>query len=107
MKKTVAAVLAAIAAPYAVAQYQADAGRLSVIAAIKNESAQVKDALWTSATRLKVGVLDDGTPRHGFAMYICNYVTEIGISGTAVDVIDIAKLVQTNKWHVLGAAQCK
>lgn len=109
MKKLLFFALTSAAIPCAMAQYKADESRQAAITAIKKDSSKVKDALWTSATRLKIGVLDDGTPRHGFASYTCGLLTELGFTDikVTVDVIDIAKLVQTNKWHTLGTARCQ
>lgn len=68
---------------------------------------RVKDSMWTSASMLKVGVLDDGTPRDGFAQYLCEELASRGVRGVNVQVIDIAKLVRTDKWVKLGEAHCR
>jgi len=72
-----------------------------------NESG-VKDAIWTSPTMIKLGMLDNGTPRDGFALYACEVLSQYGFKGKAirVQIIDIAKLVRTNKWTKLGEASC-
>lgn len=56
----------------------------------------------------KVGVLDNGTERDGYADYVCSVLVERGLrgKGISVQVIDIAKLVRTNKWVKLGEAHC-
>lgn len=68
-----------------------------------------KDAAWTSNTTFKVGVLDDGSPRDGYAMYVCEVLHENGFKGRKilVRIIDIAKLVRTGKWINLGTAWCQ
>lgn len=68
-----------------------------------------KDAVWTSDSIFKVGVLDDGTDRSGYAQYVCEVLYEHGFKGEKVwvQVIDIAKLVRTNKWEKLGEAHCE
>lgn len=67
-----------------------------------------KDALWTTDSIFKVGVLDDGSSRRGYAMYVCEVLSEHGFRGRGVwvQVIDIAKLVDTKKWVKLGEAHC-
>lgn len=68
----------------------------------------VKDAIWTSPTMIKLGMLDNGTPRDGFALYACEVLYQHGLKGKSirVQIIDIAKLVRTNKWAKLGEARC-
>lgn len=68
-----------------------------------------KDALWTSPSMFKVGVLDNGSSRDGYASYVCEVVAERGLAGRgiSVQVIDIQKLVRTNKWVALGEARCR
>lgn len=65
-----------------------------------------KDVLWTSPKMFKVGVLNDGTGRDGYARYVCEVVTEAGLKGVSVQVIDIQKLVKSNKWEKLGEHFC-
>ena len=71
-----------------------------------DEEPTAKDAVWTSSTMFKVGVLDNGSPRDGYAQYVCEVLRERGIRGVDVQVIDIAKLVRTKKWVKLGQARC-
>jgi len=68
----------------------------------------VKDSLWTGPFMFKVGVLDNGSNRDGFAMYVCEVLRDRGFreKGLRVQVIDIAKLARTNKWVKIGQAQC-
>ncbi len=70
---------------------------------------KAKDALWTSQSMFKVGVIDDGTRRDGYAGYVCEVIADHGLSGRgiSVQVIDIQKLVRTNKWVALGEARCR
>lgn len=76
-------------------------------ALIKKEP-KVKDAMWASLTLLKVGVLDDGSNRKGFASYICEKTAEAGLNtvGLRVKVIDISKLVHSNTEIELGKVNC-
>ena len=73
----------------------------------KNEPV-AKDALWTSNNIFKVGVIDDGTLRNGYALYVCNILYEHGFKGKEiwVQVIDIVKLTQDNDWVKLGESHC-
>ena len=67
-----------------------------------------KDALWTASDIFKVGVIDNGSSRDGYAQYVCSTLAEFGLSrGTWVQVIDIVKLTQKNKWVKLGEAHCR
>lgn len=54
----------------------------------------------------KVGVINNGASRDGYAQYICEVVSEAGLRGVSVQVIDIQKLVKTNKWEKLGEHFC-
>lgn len=67
-----------------------------------------KDATWTTPKIFKVGVLDDGSSRNGYASYVCEVMYEHGFKGKGiwVQVIDIALLVRTGKWQKLGEAKC-
>lgn len=66
-----------------------------------------KDAVWTADNIFKVGVIDDGTLRDGYAMYVCENLAERGFSGTSVQIIDIEKLVASDQWVKLGEAHCR
>ena len=68
-----------------------------------------KDAIWTARNIFKVGVVDDGTHRDGYAMYVCEVLYEHGFKekNIWVQVIDILKLTQTGEWARLGEAHCK
>lgn len=66
-----------------------------------------KDALWTSATMFKVGVLDNGSDRDLYAQYVCGVMADNGIKGVSVQVIDIVQLVRKDKWVKLGESRCK
>ncbi|CCQ09299.1 hypothetical protein PALB_1360 [Pseudoalteromonas luteoviolacea B = ATCC 29581] len=68
----------------------------------------IKDAMWSNPYLLKVGVIDDGTIRNGFASYVCTELNQQGFKGQgiSVQVIDIVKLTQENSWVQLGVARC-
>lgn len=57
----------------------------------------------------KVGVIDDGTSRDGYAMYVCEEIREYGIKDKdiRVQIIDIVKLVRQDKWVKIGEARCR
>lgn len=67
-----------------------------------------KDALWTAQGIFKVGVIDDGTSRSGYADYICSVLYDYGFSGKRiwVQIIDIVQLRNSGKWVKLGGARC-
>jgi competence protein ComGC len=66
-----------------------------------------KDALWTQDGVFKVGVLNDGTSRDGYAQYVCEVLrSDFGIdSKVLIRVIDVMQ-VQNSNWVNLGSAYC-
>lgn len=90
-------------------EVEIDSARQAVVEHFKTKEKIAKDSVWTSSTMFKVGVLDDGTPRDGYAQYVCEVLSDFGFKGKGVEVkiIDVAKLVRTDKWETLGSAQCK
>lgn len=74
-----------------------------------NEEPTAKDAVWTTPSILKVGVVNDGSRRDGYASYVCQVLYERGFKGIGVwvQVIDITQLTQNNKWVRLGQARCQ
>lgn len=104
MKTTWGALLAAAVALPAAAQSPAHDEVLRYFKS--GAEKQVKDAIWTSKTMFKVGVFDDGSPRKGYAMYVCNVLAEAGIRRATVQVIDIRKLKFDGKWVKLGEHVC-
>lgn len=68
-----------------------------------------KDAVWTTKNTFKVGVIDDGTSRDGYAMYVCEVLNDEGFRGqkVRVAVVDIVRLTRSNKWVNLGEAYCR
>jgi hypothetical protein len=73
-----------------------------------NEEKTVKDAVWTSRDILKVGVIDDGSRRDGYADYVCQVLYSYGFKGKKVwvQVIDIVKLTRNGDWVKLGESHC-
>ena len=73
-----------------------------------SEEPTAKDALWTAADIFKVGVIDDGSRRDGYAQYVCEVLYDYGFRGSKVwvQVIDIVKLTRNGKWEKLGEAHC-
>ena len=107
--KIIAAFALAAASTYSMA-VTLTAAQQSVLSQFKSPSEKLaKDALWTSPTMFKVGVIDSGTSRDGYAQYVCGVIGENGLSGRGVmvQIIDIRKLVSTDKWVKLGESRCK
>lgn len=73
-----------------------------------NDEPTAKDAVWTDKGVFKVGVLNDGSSRDGYAGYVCQVLIDHGFKGRGVlvRVIDIARLVSTGEWVNLGTAFC-
>jgi len=67
-----------------------------------------KDALWTSRSIFKVGVINNGRSRDGYADYVCEVLYENGFKGDKiwVQIIDIVKLSRNGKWEKMGEAHC-
>lgn len=65
--------------------------------------------MWSTATTLKLGMLDNGRNRDGFAEYACQVLHERGFKGKkiTVHIIDIIKLTRKNKWEKLGETHCE
>jgi len=74
-----------------------------------NEEKTAKDAIWTASNIFKVGVINDGSNRNGYAQYICSVLDDYGFKnkGIWVQVIDIIKLTKNSKWVKLGESRCK
>lgn len=68
-----------------------------------------KDAMWTKRDIFKVGVINDGTSRDGYADYVCEVLYDYGFKGEKVwvQVIDIVKLTQNGDWVKLGESRCQ
>lgn len=97
-------------APEANESTELDKARKDVEARFKGsrDEPTSKDAVWTADDVFKVGVIDDGTDRSGYAEYVCNVLYDYGFKEKKVwvQVIDIVKLTRTNKWEKLGEAHC-
>ncbi|HEY9200007.1 MAG TPA: hypothetical protein VIQ81_00295 [Gammaproteobacteria bacterium] len=74
-----------------------------------NEEKTTKDAIWTANNIFKVGVINDGSNRNGYAQYVCSVLDDYGFKGKGiwVQVIDIVKLTSNGKWVKLGESRCK
>ena len=53
-----------------------------------------------------VGVLDNGTARTGYAMYVCEVLREHNAEGRMVNVLDVVQASTHNKTVVLGKFKC-
>ena len=68
-----------------------------------------KDATWGSKTDFRVGVLNDGSNRDGYARYVCSVLMDdFGFrnKNLHVGVYDIAKLAYQKKWIRIGRHYC-
>jgi len=74
-----------------------------------NEEPKAKDAVWTQEDIFKIGVIDDGTNRDGYAEYACAVLYKEGFKGKRVwvQIIDIVKLNKIGEWVRLGEAKCR
>jgi len=74
-----------------------------------NAEKTAKDATWTANDIFKVGVFDNHSNRNGYAGYVCQVLYDYGFKGQNVwvQIIDIVKLTQQNKWVKLGEAHCQ
>ena len=74
-----------------------------------NKEPVAKDAIWTSNKIFKVGVINDGTSRDGYAQYVCLTLNDYGFKNENiwVQIIDINKLTKDGKWIKIGEAHCK
>lgn len=68
-----------------------------------------KDAVWTQNDIFKVGLIDNGQSRDGYASYVCQVLYDYGFKGKSVWVqaIDISRLIRDGDWVKLGEAQCQ
>lgn len=74
-----------------------------------NDEPTAKDAVWTTINTFKVGVINDGSNRSGYAQYVCEVLNDEGFKGKGVwvQVIDIVKLNKSGKWVKLGETHCR
>lgn len=87
-----------------------DAKKAEIVAYFKSdEEPSVADALFPYDT-LKLGMKNDGSNRDGFAKYACQILqSEFDVNVNelvTVSIIDIDKLVITDKWEKIGKANC-
>lgn len=85
-----------------------DAKKAEIIEYFKgDDEPNVLDALFPYST-LKLGMHNDGSNRDGYAEYACQVLqSDFGIKETVtVTIIDIDKLVSTDKWETIGKANC-
>lgn len=87
-----------------------DAKKAEIVAYFKSdEEPSVEDALFPSST-LSLGMHNDGSSRDGFAEYACQILQsefDVDVNELViVNIIDIDKLVRTDKWVDIGKANC-
>lgn len=66
------------------------------------------ESLWTASNVFKVGVIDNGRSRDGYAEYICIEIHshEMKGEGVLVRVVDYERLVANGDWVNLGTFFC-
>lgn len=67
---------------------------------------KIKDATWATDRNLYVGVLDDGSRRDGYAMYLCDVAAEHGVKPDLIKIVDVAEVVRTGKFVEIGKSYC-
>jgi hypothetical protein len=74
-----------------------------------DEEKAAKDAVWTCRDIFKVGVINDGSRRDGYADYVCLVLYDYGFKGKKVwvQIIDIVELTRNGDWVKLGEAHCQ
>jgi hypothetical protein len=75
-----------------------------------SEEPTAKDATWTQVDIFKVGVINNGRSRDGYAQYVCSILDDYGFKGkkTWVQIIDVVRLTKGDgKWVKLGEAHCR
>ncbi len=72
------------------------------------EEPDAMDAVWESRSLLKIGVFDHDKDYADYAAHACDVVAGNGLSeqDIRVQIIDLKKLIETEKWVVLGSARC-
>ncbi|MHA3104682.1 hypothetical protein [Acinetobacter sp. ANC 3791] len=85
-----------------------DVDQKAIVSYLTKSEPTVKDAVWSNSSTLKVGVINNGANRDGYAQYICEVLNQKGQQGkqVTVKIIDIQKLVSTNKWETIGEKHC-
>lgn len=106
---TVCAVLALSVFPLAKAFAYSDAHNQATNLFRSSSEPTALDAVWTDKAVFKVGVVDDGSNRDGYAQYVCEVLADKGFKGAGVlvRVIDLAHLEKTEEWRNLGTAFCR
>ena len=72
-----------------------------------NAEKTAKDAIWTAEDVFKVGVIDDGGSRDGYAQYVCAELNSRGFHNVSVKIVDIVLLTRQGKWKTIGSARCR
>lgn len=102
------AVLSVVALQVSAETYSAQHEKVKILFQ-SNEEKTAKDAIWTSRDIFKVGVINDGSRRDGYADYVCQVLYDYGFKGKKVwvQVIDIVKLTRNGDWVKLGESHCQ
>lgn len=80
------------------------------LAAIKKEE-KIKDVIITEANVLYASVLDDGTPRNGYADYLCAVLTKYKVTNIRVKIVKFGSMKDKERDNaygiLLGESSCK
>lgn len=73
---------------------------------------KIKDVMYEpqNVAQWTIGLIDDGSPRYGYAMYVCEEVREAGMmdstKDTLVKTVDIVKVSRGEGFRNLGMVRC-
>jgi len=80
------------------------------LAAINKEQ-KVKEAIITEANVLYASVIDDGTPRNGFADYLCQVLKDNQVNNVRVKIVKFGSMKDPKRDNaygiLLGESSCK
>lgn len=88
------------AQPTPVRSVSVDQVAIEQVKAQLRKEPKIRDLVYDpdGAVQWQIGVEDDGTPRHGFADYVCMALAEAGLVAptTNVRIVDVARLARSN-----------
>jgi len=77
----------------------------SAITELKKEK-KIKNVL-RQDTNLRIGVINDGSRRDGYAMYVCEVLRDHEIHGFVyIYIVDFQQVKSKSKWVKLGQVKC-
>ena len=76
-----------------------------------NKEQKVKEAIITEANVLYASVIDDGTPRNGFADYLCQVLKDNKVTNVRVKIVKFGSMKDPKRDNaygiLLGESSCK